>query len=881
MWGRACGAARSASIARVPAPFIGRFDWVTIHPARRYHRARMPDRIVVCFRGVANVEEDGGQSYLDRAIAIKEQCERRGATLCAWSAQTFSFDLPTTELEAAVELAVECVERVERVTRAGSGDESFRAGIAQGPMDAVVEAAAPEVLSWGAPLLHAVGLARIARPGEVLLDPKIVAARPGELLLLGMRVAFDAGDRGKKVRGARLDTRNPWRKLAAKSVALMREPELVGRDELTDLVVPLGCIGVIRADPGAGGTRLLHEAIRRLDPGRVLLVTPVGASREPLGAVRRALSRSAVLHGAPALPEHLRDALDRLLAGEGTDRWSAAEIIDAWLSPEQGRFGVLAVDDVGEIDLVSLEAIASSLSVRDAFRALVRLDGSDGPMPAPLRTAAIGPVISAGLVDKAAAERVARAFAGGVAAPEAAKRWARRGGGSPLGIREALAEGFTTGELCFFDAVATPRRRSSGRGRVGTPRQWIERRMAYLTDGERTALTALAMLGGDASETMIDALAVGMGGPSAHSAVVVEALLAGGWVARPEPGWLKLTSRTARDALLGGLSEGARRSWHLAASGMLRHYGGLLGHADAAWYASEAGDLATAAELALDAARAAEAARLEAAADGLRELAGSLSSSITPASLPDDVRLHLMSLFPPSSITPRPMGAGADLRDGGPTDAPPSSDALDLTLDEALTRDREPASLDLDLDDIIEQEAKEAVPEHRARPGPRPAPPPPPPPLPEAKAPMQLAERAKRALVQGDLVTLEKLIGELRRTGEHLDLVERMSGFVALGRGAKAEALRKLRAAADIEQPPAQRARALLAYGVALAATGEPEAALLEALDALARAREVGDRHGEEACARFLARLSSAAGHPTAAEAWADVAKQVSGAPRG
>jgi hypothetical protein len=104
---------------------------------------------------------------------------------------------------------------------------------------------------------------------------------------------------------------------------------------------------------------------------------------------------------------------------------------------------------------------------------------------------------------------------------------------------------------------------------------------------------------------------------------------------------------------------------------------------------------------------------------------------------------------------------------------------------------------------------------------------------------------------------------------------------VALGRGAKAEALRKLRAAADVDQPPVQRARALLAYGVALAATGEPEAALLEALDALSRAREVGDRLGEEACARFLARLSSAAGHPGAAAAWADVVKHVSAAARG
>ncbi|NUQ76375.1 MAG: hypothetical protein HUU21_22790, partial [Polyangiaceae bacterium] len=228
----------------------------------------MPERIVVSFRGVANVEEDGGQSYLERAIAIKQQCESRGATLCAWSAQTFCIDLATEDLETAVELAVFAVTI--------ANEPGFRAGIAQGPMNAVVEAAAPEVLSWGPPLLHAVSLARIARPGEVLLDPKLVAARPGELLLLGMRVAIDGG---RKVRGARLDTRAPWRKLAARSLSQMREPELIGREDINELVVPLGCVGVVRADAGVGGTRLLHEAVARMEPGRVLLVTPVGASR--------------------------------------------------------------------------------------------------------------------------------------------------------------------------------------------------------------------------------------------------------------------------------------------------------------------------------------------------------------------------------------------------------------------------------------------------------------------------------------------------------------------------------------------------------------------------------------------------------------------------
>jgi hypothetical protein len=141
-----------------------------------------------------------------------------------------------------------------------------------------------------------------------------------------------------------------------------------------------------------------------------------------------------------------------------------------------------------------------------------------------------------------------------------------------------------------------------------------------------------------------------------------------------------------------------------------------------------------------------------------------------------------------------------------------------------------------------------------------------------------VTEMAKRALLQGDVASLERLIAELRESGEHVDLVERMSGFVALRRGATADALRRLRAATEAVKEPAQRARARLAYGVALASAGRTESALLEALEALARAREAGDPHGEHACALFLARLSATAGHADAASVWAMIAAKAEAA---
>jgi hypothetical protein len=139
------------------------------------------------------------------------------------------------------------------------------------------------------------------------------------------------------------------------------------------------------------------------------------------------------------------------------------------------------------------------------------------------------------------------------------------------------------------------------------------------------------------------------------------------------------------------------------------------------------------------------------------------------------------------------------------------------------------------------------------------------------------AELARQALLQGNMAALDLLLEKLRVTGEHAELVERMAGLVALRRGATAEGLRRLRDAAESVKEPAQQARSRLAYGVALAAAGRTEGALLEALEALSRARAGGDAVGERACALFLARLSASAGHAAAASAWVVIAQGARG----
>src|SRR5689334_22954021 len=119
----------------------------------------MPERLVVSFRGAASLKGDASSTYLERALALKKRAEALGATLCAWSAQTFSFDFAPEDLEEAVDLAAAAAQDGEGTPP----EERFAAGLAQGSMDAVGEGGSLAVLSWGRPLVLAVSLARIAR----------------------------------------------------------------------------------------------------------------------------------------------------------------------------------------------------------------------------------------------------------------------------------------------------------------------------------------------------------------------------------------------------------------------------------------------------------------------------------------------------------------------------------------------------------------------------------------------------------------------------------------------------------------------------------------------------------------------------------------------
>jgi PleD family two-component response regulator len=137
-----------------------------------------------------------------------------------------------------------------------------------------------------------------------------------------------------------------------------------------------------------------------------------------------------------------------------------------------------------------------------------------------------------------------------------------------------------------------------------------------------------------------------------------------------------------------------------------------------------------------------------------------------------------------------------------------------------------------------------------------------------------VAQRFKQALEHGDSAAMEVLASELRDDGSQAVIADRLEGMAHLARGQLSEALRRLEHAKESAAvlSAGDRSRAALALGVALATAGRGTEALLEGLEALARAREAGDTRGEIACARFLSQLSLAAGSPDAAERWAEVA---------
>jgi hypothetical protein len=143
-------------------------------------------------------------------------------------------------------------------------------------------------------------------------------------------------------------------------------------------------------------------------------------------------------------------------------------------------------------------------------------------------------------------------------------------------------------------------------------------------------------------------------------------------------------------------------------------------------------------------------------------------------------------------------------------------------------------------------------------------------------------EELEEALVRGSVIeslragkadAVLELASQLRSERGRAQLAKRLEAIARLAHGEVDDGLDALQYGVSSagDRDHAAQSRATLAYALGLAVAGRKNESLLQALDALAKARAAGDKTGESACACFLAQLARAEGEIEIAEQWQKV----------
>jgi hypothetical protein len=510
-------------------------------------------------------------------------------------------------------------------------------------------------------------------------------------------------------------------------------------------------------------------------------------------------------HAPLGLSGQAGHSLDALLAGEGLDPESLADLLIAWLTPDSpgDPNGVVIVDDATDIDADSLEAVERAIVVAHApFRVVARL-GEVDPLPAALQALTAGGEVRLGPLSQEDAMTLAGACIGGDLDEEIRTRWATRGGRLPLGIIEAMREAVESGDLVWEGGHAIQRLKSPGTGGARPPKHWVKRRLPHQHDDARRVLEGIATLGGQAESADLADVLRRRSDLKLDLDATLAVLMAAGWVQRMKPDVIALPSATHRDAILTTLDELEYRAWHRAACEAYSKRDKPLSAALGTAHAVLSGDAEQAAELSRRASAATRAMGLERTAAAFERFAdhGDVSAlaarNLFAAQL--DVARAVPSVWPDAERE--------SVRPSMPESEPPPSGV---------------ATVDIAVD---------------------------------------------------HLETTEQIAAEARIDAEGSPRAERLRAMAHLAKGETGDAIRRLRRAAETARRTGSRdrCRASLALGVALASANRHEEALLETLEALARARETQDAKGERACVTFLGQLAANAGHHDVAEAWASV----------
>ena len=799
--------------------------------------------VVVSFRALSS---DG---FALQVRALEERARAAKGRLVAFHAREVAFAFPALSDALAV--------------AAGAVHEQWAIAIAEGELETMFGE-----LAWGVPLDTARLLVAVTDPGDVLCAESVKAMRSGELLSNGSRIAR-TNDR--RVRGHRLDIERPWKKQAVEQLSHMRVAPLVGVEPLTEAVQP-GQLLLIRADPGAGGSRFLGE-LAAATP-RALMVTPSGSGFEPFGALRRALARSITRELNPKLLE-LAVPFEKLLAGETVPMDVATKLVTAFMWPRTvGEIGLLVIDEVRSIDPSTLDAcVRAARSPTSSFGICARVDGATS-IPAMLAMLPLAGEKELTALASDAAEALAAGCTNDALDRPARRRWARLGGNVPLGIIESVSWGIQSGDIVWRGDVASPRTRAAGRGKTRAPAEWIALRAREQTMPARIVLCLVALLGGEAKTSrLVTILAKWAQGWDVEE--VIQSLIAERWLFDTQEDWVGLPSRTHCAALSVILDDNTRIPLHAAAAIVLEQEEGAFGRVEAAWHAARSKDIGHSSKLLLEAANETASARLDTSTTQLIALARRIDPSCEDAAL-ELLGASLEKFESRTSIRPAPI-VSAPPEDAAMVPSPPAPEVapivdtdpvLVIAEDDDLGPDSEPPTL--------------ARPEAASSPSlPPPAPlpsfmppssgavmttrsdsSPPPPPSEGANLAQRLGELARDALLTADNAALERWVDDLRASGEDPILADRMTAMARLGQGDIGDALRVLRRTRSKLDPNdhKRRCQTSLSLGVALSLAGRMDEALLEGLDALGRARFIEDEHGARACLAFLAKLYRSTG---------------------
>src|SRR5258708_10238712 len=155
----------------------------------------MTPQSVVGFRmPVAGLTTGPATSYLTRARSLCARGEALGGQLVGWSDAILAVAWDIDSEEEAILLATSLHGESLEAAR------DWACGMAEGELEPLAPDGQRMHLAWGAALLTAVSLARVARPGEMLVDGSVRALCEGRLALEGGRSSSPAGGR---VRGLR------------------------------------------------------------------------------------------------------------------------------------------------------------------------------------------------------------------------------------------------------------------------------------------------------------------------------------------------------------------------------------------------------------------------------------------------------------------------------------------------------------------------------------------------------------------------------------------------------------------------------------------------------------------------------------------------------